>query len=94
MEKENCLEIELINKEDLPNYKLVKAPVEITKEMTNRLRNALRLGNEFKTKCTMVLQTTKGPKKIETTIWSLTEGYLQIKSGLIIPLVCLLDVYY
>lgn len=85
---------ELINKEELVNYKIVKAPEDHSVALNLKLKNALRLGNEFKSKSTIVFQTSEGPKRVETTVWTLTEGYLQIKSGLVIPLNSLIDVYY
>lgn len=94
MEKEKSMIAELINKEELVNYKIVKAQEDHSASLNLKLKNALRLGNEFKSKSTIVFQTSEGPKRIETTVWTLTDGYLQIKSGLVIPLNSLIDVYY
>lgn len=94
MEKEKSIIAELINKEDLINYKIIKASEDQRSMLQSKLNNALRLGNEFKAKSTIVFQTTEGPKRIETTVWTLTEDYLQIKSGMTIPLNSLIDLYY
>jgi len=94
MEKETSLVAELINKEDLLHYKIIKAAEDLSAALRQKLNNALRLGNEFKSKCTIVFQTTEGPKRIETTVWTLTEGYLQIKGGMVIPLNSLIDIAY
>jgi hypothetical protein len=94
MEKETSLVAELINKEDLLHYKIIKAAEDLSATLRQKLNNALRLGNEFKSKCTIVFQTTEGPKRIETTVWTLTDGYLQIKSGMVIPLNSLIDIIY
>lgn len=94
MEKEKSIIAELITKEELVNYKIVKAPEDHREALQVKLKNALRLGNEFKSKSSIVFQTSEGPKKIETTVWTLTEGYLQIKSGSVIPLTSLIDVDY
>jgi hypothetical protein len=85
---------ELINKEDLVNYKITKAFEDQRSMLRQKLNNALRLGNEFKSKCNIVFQTSDGPKRIETTVWTLTEDYLQIKSGVVIPLTSLIDIDY
>jgi HKD family nuclease len=94
MEKEKSAVIELINKEDIANYKVVRAPEDRSEELRTKLSNALRLGNEFKSKCSIAFQTTEGAKRIETTVWTLTDSYLQIKNGVVIPLNSLIDVTY
>lgn len=94
MEKEKIEKIALIEKEEIGNYKVIKAKEDHTEMLTLKLKNALRLGNEFKTKSTIIFQTDDGLKRIETTIWTLTDGYLQIKSGVVIPLNSLVDIYY
>lgn len=91
---ENRMGVELINKEDLANYKIVKAPEDHSVVLRLKLSNALRLGNEFKSKSSITFQTSEGPKQIETTVWTLTDDYLQIKSGKVIPLNSLIDVTY
>jgi hypothetical protein len=94
MGKDNCMVAELINKEDLVNYKIVKAPEDQRAMLRLKLNNALRLGNEFKSKSSIVFQTSEGPKRIETTVWTLTDDYLQIKNGVVIPLNSLIDIDY
>lgn len=94
MEKEKSAVIELINKEDIANYKVIKAAEDRSEELRTKLSNALRLGNEFKSKCSIAFQTTEGAKRIETTLWTLTDSYLQIKNGVVIPLNSLIDVTY
>lgn len=94
MEKEKSAVIELINKEDIANYKIIKATEDHSKELRQKLSNALRLGNEFKSKCSIDFQTSEGPKRIETTVWTLTDSYLQIKNGVVIPLNSLINVTY
>jgi len=85
---------ELIPKEDIPKYKLTRASEDHSVELRNKLRGALRLGNEFKSKATITFQTLDGPKRVETTVWTLTEDALQIKNGVVLPLGSLLDIEY
>ena len=94
MERNISMTAELINKEDIVNYKIVKASEDHSKDLELKLNNALRLGNEFKSKSTIVFQTNEGPKKVETTVWTLSDGYLQIKNGVTIPLSSLIDIDY
>lgn len=91
---ENELVIELINKEDLNKYHIVDAPVDHSFDLRRKLENALRLGNEFKSKASIVFMTEEGAKRIETTVWSLTEKYLQIKAGVLLPLSSLIAIDY
>lgn len=85
------MEAEQIEKEEVINYHFVKADAnpELTKD---KLERAVRLGNEFKGKTMITFMTDQGPKKIETTIWTLTEEFIQIKGGVSIPLKSLLEI--
>jgi len=85
---------ELIQKEDIANYKFLEAPVKDIQVQKDKLLNSVRLGNEFKSKAYITFQTDQGVKKIETTVWSVTEKYLQIKNGVSIPLKSLIDIQY
>jgi len=86
--------VELIAKEDVPKYKLTRASEDHSMELQNKLRGALRLGNEFKSKAIITFQTVEGPKCVETTVWTVTEDALQIKNGIVLPLSSLLDIDY
>ena len=85
------MEAELIEKEEVINYHFVKAEAnpELTKE---KLERAVRLGNEFKGKTQITFMTENGPKKIETTVWTLTAEFIQIKGGVSIPLKSLVEI--
>ena len=85
---------ELIEKEELTNYKFLEAPLDEIQVQKEKLLNSVRLGNEFKSKAFITIQTDQGPKKIETTVWTVTEKYLQIKNGVLIPLKSLIDIQY
>lgn len=86
------MSIQIIEKERIGEYKIVPAEVDNTAALYDKLRSAQRLGNEFKSKTTIVFQTEDGPKRIETTVWSLTERYIQIKNGILIPLKSIIKV--
>lgn len=91
---ENELVVELINKEDLSKYHIVDAPVDHSSDLRSKLQSALRLGNEFKSKTNIVFMTDDGPKRIETTVWSVTDKYMQIKAGVLLPLTSLIAIDY
>lgn len=83
---------QIIEKEHILDYKIIPAAEDKTYLLKDKLMAAQRLGNEFKSKTTIVFQTEDGPKRIETTVWSLTERYIQIKSGVLIPLKSIIEV--
>ncbi len=84
----------LIEKEDIQQFKFVPAEVDGTEKFLSKLSSAQRLGNEFKSKASLTFMTADGPKKVETTVWSLTEKYIVLKAGVLIPLRSLIDVSY
>lgn len=85
---------EWVAKEKIGDFRIIPAPESHVNELSNKLQNALRLGNEFKSKAVITFLTEEGPKKVETTVWSLTDNYLQLKGGVLIPLKSLLDLDY
>lgn len=91
---ENQMVVELIDKENLYQYKIIEASTDHSLELQSKLKNALRLGNEFKSKTSITFMTQEGPKRIETTVWSLTDKYLQIKGGILLPLKSLITIEY
>ncbi len=84
----------LIQKEDVDKFRFIPADIDNSAPFMNKLQNALRLGNEFKSKTSIVFNTEDGPKRIETTVWSLTDRYIQIKNGILIPLRSLIEIDY
>jgi hypothetical protein len=84
----------LIEKEEVSNYTIVPAFVDNTEHWQKELQYATRLGNEFKGKTTITFETTQGPRSISTTVWSVTDKYLQIKGGQNIPLNSLIEVHF
>lgn len=86
------MDAQLIEKEQVINYKFTRADkhdVHVTRE---KLERALRLGNEYKTKTSIVFQTLDGAKRIDTTVWTLTDDFIQIKGGVAIPITSIIDV--
>lgn len=82
----------LINKEDINNYTFARAEEDQTELYRQVLKYFERLGNEFKGKCTIAFNTTDGPKSVNTTVWSVTDNYCQLKGGISIPLSSILEV--
>lgn len=84
----------LIAKEEIPRYTIVPAFVDKSEEWEKELSYAVRLGNEFKAKTLITFETTQGPKTVETTVWSVTDRYLQLKGGTLIPLSSIINVRF
>lgn len=82
----------LIQKEEIQNYTFARAEEDKTLLFREVLKYFERLGNEFKGKCTIVFNTTEGPLKVQTTVWSVTDGYCQLKGGVSIPLSSIIEV--
>jgi hypothetical protein len=83
-----------IVKEDIPGLKIVPAFVDRTEQWKTELDYAVRLGNEMKGKTAITFETTRGPQTVETTIWSHTGNYLQLKAGMMIPLNSIIDIHF
>ncbi|MES2455724.1 MAG: hypothetical protein V4594_09300 [Bacteroidota bacterium] len=83
---------ELIQKEAIEVNKIVPADQNHTEELRSKLNSAQRLGNEFKSKADITFNTKEGPKTVNTTVWSVTEKYVQLKNGIHIPLNSLIDI--
>ena len=84
----------LIAKEQIPLYKIIPAFVDNTDHWRKELTYAMRLGNEFKGKTNITFETTQGPCSVDTTVWSVTDNYLQLKGGLTIPLKSIIEVHF
>ncbi len=83
-----------ILKEEIKNYVITAAPEDNSRHWYKELAYAVRLGNEFKGKTAITFQTSEGSKTVETTVWSVTENYLQLKGGISIPLNSIIDIHF
>lgn len=84
----------LIAKEEIPGYKIIPAFVDNTEHWGKELNYATRLGNEFKGKTSITFETTQGPCSVNTTVWSVTDRYLQLKGGMNIPLNSIIEIHF
>ncbi|WP_316832014.1 hypothetical protein [Pedobacter aquatilis] len=84
--------IEIVEKEHIGYLNIINAKEDHSGELKTKLDEAQRLGNEFKSKAVITFNTTIGPKKVDTTVWSVTENYIQLKNNIHIPLKSLIDI--
>lgn len=83
-----------IEKEEIGNYHIIPAPEDKTEFWKEQLNYSVRLGNEFKSKTSITFNTDEGLRTVYTTVWSLTENYIQLKAGILIPLSSITDVHF
>ncbi len=81
------LPIEIIQKEDLGTLTYHETlQTTPTKDLAERLDEALRLGNAFQTKVSIIFQSDQGIKRVDTTVWSKGEQFVTLKGGVWIPI--------
>lgn len=85
---------ELIEKETIDVTKIIPAETSLPEESIMRLASAQRLGNEFKAKATITFNTKDGARKVYTTVWAVTEKYIQLKNNIHIPIKCVIDIEF
>ncbi|CAG5076827.1 hypothetical protein [Parvicella tangerina] len=79
----------LIQKEDIPNLRFPKEPLQRSKDEQSILRKTLRdsmvLGNIHHRKIRIVFQDEEGIKEVRTTIWAADDRFIVLKKGVSIP---------
>ena len=80
----------LIEKEAITHLHFPKEDVLFEKEDLDlryeKLNNALSIGNLEHEKVIILFQDIQGLKKVETTIWGVTDKEIILKKGVIIPI--------
>jgi len=88
--------METINKEDIKFLKFPHKDVLCSKAQRKmrryRLRRALSLGNLEHEKVGILFEDNEGIKKVETTVWGITDKSVILKQSTIIPLERILQV--
>lgn len=83
---------ELIEKEEIDVNEFMPADTPPSAEILTKLASAQRLGNEFKSKAYIAFNTKHGIKRVSTTVWSVTEKYLQLKNNIHVPIKSIVDI--
>jgi tRNA A37 threonylcarbamoyladenosine synthetase subunit TsaC/SUA5/YrdC len=88
----------IVQKEEIPNISFPIGDVltsEIKKaERVSRIRKAKKLGNSFKGKVKIIFEDTTGTKKVETTVWGVTEKNIILKKNTLIPIRCIHEIKF
>lgn len=92
----NSAQAQRIDKEQIKRLKLalndhLKTDAEKRLRL-EKIRKAMVLGNNYKSKCIIVFEAKNGLKHVETTIWMADEMYLVLKGGIALPINCIRDV--
>ncbi|PCJ25530.1 MAG: hypothetical protein COA97_07620 [Flavobacteriales bacterium] len=79
-----------IEKEDVPQLTFPKSDVLLSEmeqsERKRRIVRAMKLGNNGKYKVKIIFEDLESLKKVETTIWGVTEKNIILKKGTLIPI--------
>jgi hypothetical protein len=80
----------IIKKENIvwllfPPQEVLTLPNEIKDRKANAQKGLL-LGNNYKGKVKIIFEDTESLKRVETTIWGLTDMHVILKGGISIPL--------
>lgn len=80
----------LIEKEDIANFSFPSEEVlhetELKDLRKNNIVKGMKLGNLFKNKVHIIFEDSECLKRVETTIWGVTEKSLILKTNLFIPI--------
>ncbi|GAB4258125.1 MAG: hypothetical protein Kow0079_15380 [Vicingaceae bacterium] len=91
-------QVTVVAKEDISSFKFPKEEVLKEKELkglrTINIRHGLTLGNLDKRKVKIIFEDDQGIKKVETTIWGITEENIILKKGILIPICRVHDVKF
>jgi hypothetical protein len=88
----------LLAKEEIPGRHFKKQ--EVLKDLWSitlrreDLEKAMRIGNNDHGKVKLVFETTDGIYQVETTVWSVTQNNVMLKSNAIIPICCIHQVTF
>jgi hypothetical protein len=87
----------LIEKEEISHLHFPKEDVLFEKEdilqRYGKLNNALSIGNLEHDKVIILFQDIQGLKKVNTTIWGVTDKEIILKKGVIIPIHRIENIY-
>jgi len=80
--------IELLNTMHFPKQEVL-LDTKLIEQRKSIAQTAMKLGNSSKNKVKIMFEDTEGMKIVETTVWGMTDGYLILKRGIMLPLHCI-----
>lgn len=95
---ETTTQPQLIEKEIISNLMFPKNEVlndeHQKKQRIATLEDAMKLGNNHRHKATITFEDSENIKKVETTVWGVTEKWIILKRGMVIPICRVHDVRF
>ena len=85
------IEKEFIGSLTFPKQDVLENPA-LQARRANKMIQAAKLGNLEKHKVQIDFQDSTGVKRVETTIWSITESFVILKSNMRIPINRIIDI--
>jgi hypothetical protein len=81
---------QLIEKEIISNLMFPKDEVlkdeHAQQNRRTTLENAMKLGNNHRHKAMIIFEDSENLKRVETTVWGVTDKWILLKRGLVIPI--------
>ncbi len=88
----------LVQKEEIENLVFPAESIERTeqqtKDLNNKLQDAMTLGNLHHTKIKIIFKDSEGLKEVETTVWVASEKFISLKAGVSIPVRRIVEVRF
>ncbi len=79
----------LVEKENISSLTFPSEPLPLERQqqinLSFMLETAVKLGNSYKEKISIVFRDNEGLKMVETTVWQATKKHIVLKGGVIIP---------
>ena len=79
------IEKEIISNLIFPKHEVLHNEHEKERRRTT-LEDAMKLGNNHRHKATITFEDSENLKQVETTVWGVTEKWIILKRGMVIPI--------
>jgi len=90
--------VTLVTKEEITDLVFPKTEVlnsiEQQEDRKSRIIRGMQLGNSRKLKVKIIFEDLSGLKRVETTIWGITEKSVILKKGTTIPIHCIHEIKF
>lgn len=92
---ETNVQPQLVDKESIPSLSF-KGVVLSNKnpELEQQIEQAVRLGNAYHSKVSIVFIDDEGLKRVETTLWAKGEKFICLKGGIWLPIARIVSVHF
>lgn len=91
------MKAQTVQKENLAEITFSQSNISNPKEkmeLMQKLKKSEMLGNAFKNKCKIYFNALGGLKVVETTIWMVSNEFINLKGGQTIPVSSIQDIEY